>query len=81
MNLYQQQTQQTYNYIAVVVKYHRLSFYIHNKMIGDGIMKTIIKQDKKLTITITYNNEPSDDAIRNYAEKLKKTIDSKMPAS
>lgn len=50
-------------------------------MIGDGIMKTIIKQDKKLTITITYNNTPSDEAIRNYAEKLKKTIDSKMHAS
>ena len=37
--------------------------------------------DKKITITITYNNHPSLDAIHNYAEKLKKTIDSKMPAS
>ena len=44
-------------------------------------MKTITKQDKKITITITYNNHPSPDAIHNYAEKLKKTIDSKMPAS
>ena len=44
-------------------------------------MKTIIKQDKKLTITITYNNHPSQEAIQNYAEKLKKTIDSKMPTS
>ena len=44
-------------------------------------MKTIIKRDKKLTITITYNNEPSEEALRNYAEKLKKTIDSKVPAS
>ena len=44
-------------------------------------MKTIIKQDKKLTITITYNNQPSSEAIRNYAEKLKKTIDSKTLAS
>jgi hypothetical protein len=50
-------------------------------MIGDNIMKTRIKQDKKITITITYNNNPSQDAIHNYAEKLKKTIDSKMPAS
>ena len=44
-------------------------------------MKTVVKQDKKITITITYTNEPSKDAIRNYAEKLKKTIDIKMPAS
>ena len=44
-------------------------------------MKTIIKQDKNITITITYNNHPSQEAIKNYAEKLKKTIDSKMPAS
>ena len=50
-------------------------------MIGVDIMKTIVKQDKKITITITYNNEPSKEAIHNYAEKLKKTIDSKMPAS
>jgi hypothetical protein len=41
-------------------------------------MKTITKQYGKITITITYNNAPSDDAIRNYANKLKKTIDSKM---
>ena len=41
-------------------------------------MKTITKQDGKLTITITYNNKPSEDSIRNYAYKLKKTIDSKM---
>lgn len=45
------------------------------------MMKTIIKQDKKITITITYSNHPSPDAIRHYAEKLKKTIDSKMQAS
>lgn len=44
-------------------------------------MKTIVKQDKKNTITITYNNHPSQDAIREYAQKLKKTIDSKMHAS
>lgn len=44
-------------------------------------MKTIIKQDNKITITITYNNEPSQEAIRQYADKLKKTIDSKMIAS
>ena len=58
-----------------------LLFYIHNKMIGVDIMKTVIKQDKKITITITYNNHPSQDAISNYAKKLKKTIDIKMPAS
>lgn len=44
-------------------------------------MKTTVKQDKKLTITITYNNKPSDEAIHNYAQKLKKIIDSKMQAS
>lgn len=44
-------------------------------------MKTIIKQDGKLTITITYNNEPSGEAIRAYAQKLKNTIDIKVPAS
>jgi hypothetical protein len=41
-------------------------------------MKTITKQDKKLTITITYNNAPSEAAIKQYAHKLKKTIDSKI---
>lgn len=41
-------------------------------------MKIITKQDKKLTITITYNNEPSQEAIKQYANKLKKTIDSKV---
>jgi hypothetical protein len=39
--------------------------------------KTIVKKDNKLTITITYSNEPSPDAIKNYAQKLKQTIDSK----
>lgn len=41
-------------------------------------MKTITKQDKELIITITYNNTPSEEAIKQYAHKLKKTIDSKM---
>lgn len=41
-------------------------------------MKTTTKQDGKITITITYNNAPSEEAIRNYAHKLKKTIDSKV---
>lgn len=44
-------------------------------------MKTTTKQDKKITITITYNNIPSQEAIRQYAQKLKQTIDSKMIAS
>lgn len=43
-------------------------------------MKTIIKQDKKLTIKITYTNSPSSEAIAQYANKLKKIIDSKMIA-
>lgn len=43
-------------------------------------MKTVIKQDKKLTITITYNNEPSTEAIKHYSRKLKQVIDSKMNA-
>jgi hypothetical protein len=50
-------------------------------MIGGSFMKTIIKHEKKITITIIYNNHPSQEAIHNYAEKLKKTIDIKMPAS
>jgi hypothetical protein len=41
-------------------------------------MKTIIKQDGKIAITITYNNTPSKEAIKQYAHKLKKTIDSKV---
>ena len=49
-------------------------------MIGDLILKTITKQDKKLTITITYNNSPSDNAIKDYANKLKQIVDSKMIA-
>lgn len=44
-------------------------------------MNTIIKQDKNIKITITYNNQPSAEAIRVYAHKLKKTIDSKIIAS
>ena len=44
-------------------------------------MKTIVKKDKQLTIIITYSNEPSNDAIKQYANKLKKIIDSKVIAS
>lgn len=44
-------------------------------------MKTITKQDKKLTITITYNSQPSDEAIKQYSQTLKKIIDSKVIAS
>lgn len=44
-------------------------------------MKTIIKKDKNITVTITYNNTPSQKAIHQYASKLKQTIDSKMIAS
>lgn len=44
-------------------------------------MKTKIKHDKNLTITITYNNQPSKEAISAYAEKLKRIVDSKMIAS
>jgi hypothetical protein len=50
-------------------------------MIGEKIMKTIIKQNKQITITITYSNKPSQEALHHYAEKLKKIIDSKMIAS
>jgi hypothetical protein len=53
-------------------------FFIQYKINEENLMKTITKQDGKITITITYNNKPSEDAIRNYAHKLKKTIDSKM---
>ena len=41
-------------------------------------MKTKIKTyPKNITVTITYNNKPSIEALKNYAHKLKKTIDSK----
>lgn len=40
-------------------------------------MNTITKKDKNITITITYNNLPSSNAIKQYAHKLKKIIDSK----
>ena len=41
-------------------------------------MKTVIKHyPNNIKVTITYNNEPSQEAIKNYAQKLKKTIDSK----
>ena len=39
------------------------------------------KKDKKIAVTITYNNKPSDDAIKQYAQTLKKIIDSKVIAS
>jgi len=44
-------------------------------------MKIITKKDKKLTITVTYNNHPSDAAIKQYAQTIKKIIDSKVIAS
>ena len=49
-------------------------------MIGDFNLKTTTKKDKNITITITYNNNPSDEAIRDYAKKLKQIVDSKMIA-
>lgn len=49
-------------------------------MIGDFNLRTVIKQDKNITITITYNNKPSNDAIRDYAQKLKRIIDGKLIA-
>jgi hypothetical protein len=49
-------------------------------MIGEFNLKTITKQDGKITITITYNNIPSDNAIKDYAHKLKQIVDSKMIA-
>ena len=44
-------------------------------------MKTIIKTDGKITITITYQNKPSEKALGIYAQKLKHTLDIKVPAS
>ena len=49
-------------------------------MIGEFNLKTITKQDKNITITITYTNKPSDDAIRDYAKKLKQIVDGKLIA-
>ena len=43
-------------------------------------MKTTTKQDKNITITITYNNAPSNHAVKQYAQKLKQIVDSKMIA-
>lgn len=40
--------------------------------------KTIIKKYSNNTVVvITYNNEPSLEAVKQYAQKLKQTIDSK----
>ena len=50
-------------------------------MIGVFDMKTIIKKEGRYTITITYNDRPSAQAIHNYAQKIKNTIDIKVPAS
>lgn len=55
-------------------------FFLHYRMIGEVNLKTITKQDKNITITITYNNTPSNDAVRDYAKKLKQIVDSKMIA-
>lgn len=41
-------------------------------------MNTMIKQDKNIKITITYDNQPYIEAILAYAYKLKKTINSKI---
>ena len=49
-------------------------------MIGELNLKTITKQDKNITITITYNNNPSNEAIKHYAQKLKQIVDGKMIA-
>jgi hypothetical protein len=49
-------------------------------MIGEVNLKTITKQDKNITITITYNNKPSNEAVRDYAQKLKRIIDGKLIA-
>ena len=49
-------------------------------MIGVFDMKTIIKKDGQITITITYQNEPSEKAISVYAQKLKHTLDIKVTA-
>lgn len=48
-------------------------------MIGDGIMKNkITKQyENNIIVTITYNNEPSSEAIRRYACKMKEIVDNK----
>ena len=43
-------------------------------------MKTVVKKDGNITITITYQNEPSEKAISAYAQKLKNTIDIKVTA-
>ena len=43
------------------------------------MVKTIVKQyPKNITVTITYNNAPSQDGIKAYAKKLKNIIDSKV---
>lgn len=66
--------------MAVVEISPPLFFYIQYKVIGVFTMKTIIKKDGKITVTITYQNEPSTKAISLYAQKLKHTLDIKVPA-
>lgn len=66
------------NFITVVVISPLFFISIQYKIIKEITMKTITKKyPNNITVTITYNNEPSADAIKNYAQKLKKTIDSK----
>lgn len=44
-------------------------------------MTTKIKNyPNNITVTVTYNNSPSTDAIKIFSQKLKKLIDSKVPS-
>lgn len=42
-------------------------------------MKIIKQYPNNITVTITYNNEPSPEAIKRYAYKLKEIVDNKIP--
>lgn len=40
-------------------------------------MKTVKQYPNNINVTITYNNEPSDEALKQYALKLKEIVDNK----
>ena len=48
-------------------------------MIGEENMqnKIVKKYSNNITVTISYNNKPSSEAIKHYAYKLKEIVDNK----
>ena len=60
-----------------MVEISPLLFYLHYKMIGGIAMKITKQYPNNVVVTITYNNEPSSDALKHYAHKMKEIVDNK----